>query len=119
MGTTFRQQGSVLTHITAGAVAVNEVLALADSIAVALESAAGAGESISVAVEGVHVLPKTAGTAWAQGAALDWDASAGEFFPGIVTPAAGDIVGCAFAAAAALAGATTGLVKLANPGALT
>jgi predicted RecA/RadA family phage recombinase len=72
------------------------------------------GESGTVFVEGVYSVAKATGTAWGVGDKVDWDASASAFDIN-VTPASGDVTGCAMAAAPAAADATTGLVKL-TPG---
>lgn len=116
MGRSYQQPGGVLTYANAGVsdIKADDVVAMADTAGVALVDIP-AGGSGSVATEGVFVLPKVAGTAWAQGARLDWDTSAGAFGVGI-TPAAGDVIGCAIAASAAGADDTVGEVKLANPG---
>jgi predicted RecA/RadA family phage recombinase len=114
----FKQPGEKLTYINAGAaIAAGAVVVMGDSVGVAeVDIAATTGEGI-VAVEGVFLLPKTAGTAWAIGDKLDYDLSAEEFHKGLTT-AAGDIAGCAVAHKAAASGDTSGWVKLANPGTL-
>lgn len=112
MARTFVQSGKVLDYanssgstITAGSIVV-----LGDCVAIA-EVDIPDGESGSVSVTGVHRVPKVAGTAWAQGEKVDWDASAPGFAPGI-TPAAGDIVSAGVAAGPALTAATEGLLLL-------
>ena len=114
MATNYRQPGDVLDYTAGADIASGEFVALGDSIGVALNDIAG-GSTGPVAVEGVFEVAKTAGTAWALGDKLDWDASASAFDKGL-TAASGDIAGCAIAAADALAAATTATVKLANPG---
>src|SRR5690625_4079332 len=97
MARNYQQHGAVLTYTNAGDdIAAGDVVAMADTAGVALVDIP-TGESGSVAVEGVFRAPKATGTAWPQGARLDWDASAGAFGVG-VTPAAGDVLGCAIAA---------------------
>lgn len=76
------------------------------------DTATGAGGTLQI--EGVFELPKAAAAVIADGAALTWDVSAGEFGTGV--PASGDLVGCAVAMAAAGAGTATVIAKLA-PGA--
>jgi predicted RecA/RadA family phage recombinase len=113
MGTKFRQKGDVLDHVAGGAIAADDVVVMGDTIGIA-EVDLATGETGAVAVEGVFEVPKTAGTAWAQGDSIDWDASAGEFHKGI-TPAAGDVAACGIAAKAAASGDTTAWLKL-TPG---
>ncbi len=119
MATNFKQDGAVLDHVAGGAIASGAIVPMGDSVSVALVAAAASGDVISVATEGVFEVPKTTGTAWVQGDKLDWDASAVKFDKAIAVPASGDIEDCAYAAADAASGDTTGLVKLANPGVVT
>lgn len=116
MARSYKQPGDVLTYVNSSGndIAVDDIVVMTDSVAVALVDIPDGGSG-SVAVEGVFSAPKAAGTAWTQGARLDWDASAGAFGVGI-TPAEGDVLGCAIAAEAATAAATVGAVKLTNPG---
>lgn len=95
-------------NIVSGQAVVNGVL-----LGVALGDILAGAEGVIV-IEGVFELPKAAAAVIADGAALNWDISAGEFGTG--APAAGDLVGCAVAMSAAGAGATTVLARLA-PGA--
>lgn len=117
MGGTFRQAGRILTHENGSGsdIDVDDVVVIGDSVGVALVDIPD-GEKGAVSVEGVHQLAKVTGTAWNQGDVLSWDASEAAFGKGI-TPAAGDVIGCAIAAADATSAAATGEVKLANPGA--
>ena len=119
MATNFSQEGKVLDHVSGGVIASGAIVPMGDSIGVALKAAAASGETIAVGVEGVFSLAKTTGTAWVQGDKLDYDASTAKMDKAIAVPAAGDIEDCAYAAADAASGATTGLVKLANPGVVT
>ncbi|HSH45105.1 MAG TPA: DUF2190 family protein, partial [Longimicrobiales bacterium] len=86
---------------------------MGDVVGIALTDIAG-GETGAVAIEGVFEVAKAAGTAWDQGAKLDWDASASAFDIG-VTPATGDVEDCGVAAEAAASAATTGYIRL-TPG---
>lgn len=116
----FKQPGEVVDYandtgsdIAAGAVVIMGIL-----LGVALVDIAD-GESGAVAIEGVFELAKTAGTAWVEGNALDWDASASAFqVTATITPASGDLELCAVAHAVAASAATVGLVRLTpNPAA--
>lgn len=111
MARTFKQPGGILEHANASGsdIAAGDVVVTGDVVAIALVDIPD-GESGSIAIAGVHTVPKTTGTAWVQGDAIDWDASAGEFHKG-VTPATGDVVTCGVAAkAAASADATAELL---------
>lgn len=110
----FVQPGDVLTYVngTGGDIAAGAVVVVGNLVGVALVDIAD-GESGSVAFTGVYTLAKTAGTAWTQGAVLDWDASAEAFqVTGTITPAAGDVEECAVVASAAASAATEGEVRL-------
>lgn len=114
MGSKYTQKGDVLTYVNGGSdISVNDVVVMADTVGIALVDIPGGGEG-SVAISGVFEVPKVAGTAWGQGAVVDWDASASAFGIGI-TPAAGDVSGCGIAAAAAASADTVGYVVL-TPG---
>jgi predicted RecA/RadA family phage recombinase len=116
MTTKFKQPGDNLdwTNGTGSDVSSGQIIELGDSIAVALNDIPDT-ETGAVGVEGVYSVAKKSGTAWNAGDKLDWDKSASEFHKGI-TPATGDITGCAIAAADAASGDTTATVKLTNPG---
>lgn len=114
MGKTFRQPGAVLNHTAGADIDAGDVVVLGDTVGIALVDIAN-GEDGAVSIEGVHEVPKVAGTAWDQGDSLDWDASEDAFGKGI-TPASGDVIGAAIAAADAGSAATTGEAKL-TPGA--
>lgn len=115
MARNYKQEGAVLSY-TAGEgedYSAGDVIVLGDTVVIALVDIAE-GETGSVATEGVFSVPKASGTAWSIGQKLDWDASANAFTVG-ATPAAGDVIGCAIAAADAGSAATTGYAKL-TPG---
>lgn len=114
MTTKYLQEGAVLKHTAGSDINSNEIVVIGDSVAVALVDI-DSGETGSVQTEGVFDLPKVSGTSWSQGDKLDWDSSEGAFGKGI-TSEAGDVTGCAIAAADAESGDTTGEVKLTNPG---
>jgi predicted RecA/RadA family phage recombinase len=112
------QRGDVIDFTTAGAVAVGAVVVVGVFLGIALKAAAGSGEVISVAIEGVFTVPKATGSAWTAGLPVVWDASAGNFgTDAAVTQAAGDVTSGAVAVAAAASGDTTGVVKLTPNGA--
>jgi predicted RecA/RadA family phage recombinase len=115
MTTKQTQSGSKVNITTTGAVASGAVVKLSHTIGVAQKGAAGAGEVIPVAIDGIFELPKAAGRAWVLGEKLVWDVSAGAFDTTAVTLASGDVTGAAIAAAPAISGDTTGAVKL-TPG---
>ena len=111
MATNYIGEGKVLDFTAGGAVAVGAVVAMGDIVGIALVAAAASGDVIAVAIEGVFTVAKTTGTAWAQGAAIDWDSGSSEFHDG-VTPASGDVVSCGIAAVAAASADATGQIKL-------
>ena len=113
----FVNGGGVIEHTPASAVTGGAPLAMGDTVGVAVGDIAS-GDPGAVAIEGVFEVAKTSGTGWTQGDRLDFDKSAGAFAKGL-SAATGDVTGCAIAAADAPAGATVGLVKLANPGTVT
>ncbi len=111
MARTFRQPGKVLTWLndTGNDVDAGDVVPMEDTVGVALVDIDDDEEG-SVAIAGVHELPKETGHAWEQGGVLNYDAG-DEYF---TTQAAGtgDIEGGAIAAADAEAGDDTGYVLL-------
>jgi len=112
----FRSQGVSVDHTPSSAISGGDVVAMADSVGVALGDIA-AGDSGAVNLEGEYDLPKVSGTAWNQGARLAWDASAGAFIPtASLTSESGDVTDCAIATADAQASATVARAKLTNPG---
>ena len=110
----YKSEGKVVDHVLTGTVTVGDIVPMGDVVGKALSSGVS-GETISVQVAGRFEVAKTTGTAWNQGDKLDWDSSASEFHKGL-TPAAGDVTGCAFAAADAAIGDATAEVIFANPG---
>ena len=118
MATTYVQDGYVLDYTAGANIDSGAVVAMGNIVGIALVDIAN-GDTGSVRVDGVFTLDKTAGTAWAQGDLLTWDVSASEFTKG-GTPATGDIVGCAVAAAPAGSADTSAKVLLrAIPGTVT
>lgn len=115
MTTTYRQRGRTLSITTAGAVSNGALVKLSHTIGVAMKGAAGAGDAIPVALEGVFEVPKVAGAAWALGEKLIYKAATNSFANAAAVVASGDVTGAAFAMAAAASADTTGLVKL-RPG---
>ena len=110
----FYSNGAVLDHVASADLTGGAPVVMGDSVGVAVGDIA-TGSTGAVAVEGVYEVAKATGTAWTQGAAVDFDASAGAFTVGL-SAASGDVTGVGIAAADAPAGANFGLVKLANPG---
>lgn len=116
MTTAYVQRGDVVNFTTAGAVVSGAVVKMVNTIGVALKAAAGSGEVIPVAVEGVFTVAKATGTAWVVGESVFWDVSASKFdTPANGTEATGDVTGAAIVFVAAASGDTTGVVKL-TPG---
>ncbi len=106
----YEQRGDILDHTAAADVNVDDTVVMGNIVGVALADIA-AGETKGVAVDGVYQRAKTTGTAWSQGDVLDYDVSAGEFHKGL-TPATGDITGCAIAAEDAASADAVGKVLL-------
>lgn len=115
LGTTkLVQEGCTIdwTNGTGADVVSGQVVAIGQILGVALVDIAD-GEAGSVAISGVHTVPKVAGAVIAQGEALSWDASAAAFDDNQAVAAAGDITGApAVAFEAAGNGVTTIAVKL-------
>lgn len=114
MTRTYVQPGRVLDYVNGGGAPIisGSVVVAGQTLGVALVDIA-VGATGSVAIDGVHRLPKVTGAVIKQGESLVWGVSAGKFDDNAATPAAGDISG-----AAALAfedagnGATELLVRL-------
>lgn len=114
------QRGEIISFVTAGAVAVDAPVVIGNLVGVALTAAAGAAETIEVAIAQVYNLPKVDAAVIAQGERVIFDVSAnggiGEVDDENATPAAGDVsnFGVAFEAK----GATTGedIAVLLTPG---
>jgi predicted RecA/RadA family phage recombinase len=110
MGTKLVQDGAVLNYTTAGAVTKDTLIKIGDTFGVPLATAAGSGEVIPVALEGVFTLSKIAAASTALVAGgLVYARATGSVFK-VLAVATGNAMGTAFAAAAT--GATTGVVKL-------
>lgn len=75
MPKTMINDGLTVDFVTAGAVALGEVLEFANSIGIAMAAAAGAGVTIPVAMEGVWELAKETGVAFTVGQKLYYDAT--------------------------------------------
>ena len=111
MATNYVGEGKILTVTAGGAVAVGSLQVVGDVAGIAMTAAAASGDVYTLGLEGIFTIDKTSGTAWNQGDAIDWDASAGEFHKG-VTPAAGDVVSAGIAPVAAGSADTTAQLKL-------
>jgi predicted RecA/RadA family phage recombinase len=111
----FVQNGDVINHTAAGAIASGAVVELKHALGVALSAAATSGDVIAVAVEGVFVVPKVSAAVFVVGEKLVWDTSAGAFDDSAAVAAAGDITGAAIAWVAGANTETTCTVKL-TPG---
>ncbi|RDH86378.1 MAG: recombinase RecA [endosymbiont of Escarpia spicata] len=117
MTTKYQQDGNVIEYTAGSAVSSGDVIAINDMVGVALADIAASATG-SVRITGVFAtIAKVAGTAWNQGDAVDWDASASAFGKGITT-AAGDVTTAGIAFEAAASGDTTAVVML-TPGAGT
>ena len=116
MAKNFVQDGLTIEFTAAAAVASGDVVVIGSLIGVALDAVAN-GEIGVASIEGVFELPKTTGTANTVGELIDFDITAAEISK-LAVPAAGDIVGCGVAFAAAASGDTTILVKI-NEGSST
>ncbi len=110
MPRTLISDGKVFEFVTAGAVAVGDVLEFANSIGIALEAATGAGQTITVAMEGVWELAKETGVAFTVGQKLYWDATNNR------VDATNTNIACGLAARAQASGDTVCRVKI-NSGA--
>lgn len=115
MATNYLKPGETVTWTngTGSDVASGSPVAMNDTVGIALVDIAD-GEAGEVAITGVWQVTKVAGTAWGQGAKVDWDAGEGGFDVGI-TAASGDVENCGIAAAAAESADTTAYLKL-TPG---
>lgn len=105
------QPGRVLDYANTGSAAVlsGDVVVAGALLGVALTDIAP-GATGSVQIDGVFAVPKVAGTAVAQGAAVVFKKASGAFTVG--SPAAGDVHGAAAVAfSAAAAAATTVHIK--------
>jgi predicted RecA/RadA family phage recombinase len=112
MATNYHQDGTTVhyTNGTGSDIASGAPVVIGALLGVAVTDIAD-GHSGAVITEGVVELPKATGSAIAQGAAVDFDLSAGAI-DGSITPAAGDLLGCGVAWAAAEAADEVVMVKL-------
>jgi predicted RecA/RadA family phage recombinase len=115
MATNYVGEGKVIDYTAGGTISAGDVVVAGDTVGIALVDMVS-GDVGAVAIEGVFTVAKTAGTAWAQGDAIGWDASASEFHKD-PTLAAGDVALCGIAVVAAASAATTASLKLTNAGA--
>lgn len=111
MATNFQQPGEVIKYTAAATHSSGDPIVIGEQIGIALNDAVN-GDVISVAMEGVFVVPKVSAAVIAIGESVIWDASAGAFDDNAATPAAGDVSGCCVAWAAGAATTTTIAVKL-------
>lgn len=118
--TTYKQPGNVIQYAPAADVAAGSLVKMGNTLGVALVDLK-TGVAGSVAIEGVHVLPKVSGAVIKAGESLTWDVSAGAFDDNAATPASGDVTGAAaMAFEDAGNGVTTLRVKLTGvPGTVT
>lgn len=114
MATNKIADGNILTLTAGAAVSSGDVVVAGDLVAIAQTDAA-IGETFAAAITGAWTVAKVAGTAWAIGDSLDWDASASAFDKDIAVPAAGDVENCGVAYLAAASADVTGVVRL-TPG---
>lgn len=113
MASNYVCEGDVLQYVATAATVSGQVVVIGDLVGIALVNLAS-GETGSAMIEGVFEVAKVAGAAIAQGARVDWDASASAFAEGITT-ATGDVSGCGVAYEAAASAATSMKVRL-TPG---
>ena len=109
MATNFVQAGDVInwTNGTGSAVVAGQVVAIGQTLGVALVNIAAAAAG-SVSIRGVYTVPKVTAAVIAAGESLVWDVSAAKFDDNVATPATGDISGpAAMAFEAAGSSATT------------
>jgi predicted RecA/RadA family phage recombinase len=113
MAKNYVQPGKVLTWTngTGSAVSSGDVVAMGNTLGVALEDIAN-NASGSVAIRGVYTVPKVSGAVIAQGESLTWDVSAGAFDDNAASPGTGDITGAPATAAEAAGSGVTELAVL-------
>lgn len=75
MPRTLLQDGDTINFVTAGVVALGEVIEFTNMIGVALQAATASGQTIAVATRGVFSLAKETGVAFTQGQKVYWDAA--------------------------------------------
>lgn len=112
MANNFIQPGQVLDYVnnTAAAIMSGDVVVAGAILGIALKDIP-VGATESVRIEGVFKVPKSVGSAIAQGQAVTYDLSAKAFVPGTAAPAAGDVSGSAVAFNAAASADTFVNVK--------
>ena len=112
MADNYLQEGGVVQHTAAADIASGSVVAMGNTLGVALVDIA-TGSTGSVKITGVFTVPKVSDAVIAQGESLTWDVSAntgaGAFDDNLATPESGDITG---AAAVAFAGAGDGATTM-------
>lgn len=103
------QPGGIIEITSAGAITSGSGVLINSLFGVAVSAAAGAGEKVSLATEGVFTLPKVGTQAWEVGVRVYWDGPNDR-----LTTTAGSLkqVGVAVAPVAGGAGDTTGTIKL-------
>lgn len=103
------QCGEIIQVTAGSAITSGSVVKVGQILGVALADIA-AGDTGSVAIEGVFTVPKVSGAVIAQGESLTWDVSAGKFDDNAATPSSGDVTG---APAIAWESAGNGITSLA------
>lgn len=109
MATNFIQPGEVIEITSAGAITAGAGVLSGSLFGIAVNAAAGAGEKVSLAIEGVFTMPKAPSQEWTVGALLYWDAGNTR---ATTTASTHKQIGVAVVAVAGGAGDTTGTVKL-------
>jgi predicted RecA/RadA family phage recombinase len=109
MGTTYVQQGDVLTLTAPTGGVTAGVPLLIGSLLVIPRTTAAQTVAFDADVVGVHAYTKTASQAWSEGQNIYWNTSTAQFDS---DPTTGPLVGVAVAAVAGGAGDTTGTVRL-------
>ncbi|KGE78269.1 DUF2190 family protein [Halomonas salina] len=112
MATNYHQDGQTIHYQndTGSDIASGAPVVVGGLLCVAIVDIAN-GASGTLIAEGVASIPKATGSAINQGAAVDFDVSAGNA-NGNLTPDTGDLTGCGVAWETAASGDTTVLVKL-------
>jgi predicted RecA/RadA family phage recombinase len=97
MATNYVQEGNTIQWTNGGSAVVSgAVVVIGAMLGIALVDI-GAGETGSVAIEGVFNVPKVDAAVIAAGETVVWDSSASEFDDSAATPASGDVSGGATA----------------------
>lgn len=109
MATNYIQPGGIIEITSAGAITAGAGVLLGSMFGIAVNGAAGAGEKVSLATEGVFTMPKAPSQAWTVGQLVYWDAGNSRATNVASTHKQ---IGVAVAAVAGGAGDTTGTVKL-------